>query len=136
MNSQRLGILYAILAFGIWGLFPVYWKLLSSIPALEILSHRVIWSSILLLTVLSVYNHGRDLIKLLLKPKQYLPLLASASFLAFNWGLYIYGVNSDRIIETSLGYFINPLVNVLLGVVILRERLQWGQWVAVILAAF
>jgi chloramphenicol-sensitive protein RarD len=134
MNSQRLGILYAVLAFGIWGLFPVYWKLLNSIPALEILSHRVIWSSILLLGVLFSYSRWQDLIKLILKPRQSLPLLASASILAFNWGLYIYGVNSDRIVETSLGYFINPLVNVLLGVVILRERLQWGQWIAVLLA--
>lgn len=134
MSSQRLGILYAVLAYGTWGLFPVYWKLLGSIPALEILSHRVIWSSILLLGVLSIYNRWQDLIKLFFKPRQLLPLLASASVLAFNWGLYIYGVNSDRIVETSLGYFINPLVNVLLGVVILRERLQWGQWIAVLLA--
>jgi chloramphenicol-sensitive protein RarD len=134
MNSQRLGSLYAILACGIWGLFPIYWKFLSSIPALEILSHRVIWSSILLLGVIFSYKRGQELIKLLLKPKQFLPLLASASFLAFNWGLFIYGVNSDRIVETSLGYFINPLVSVLLGVVILHERLQWGQWLAVFLA--
>lgn len=134
MSSQRLGIIYALLAYGIWGLFPIYWKLLDSIPALEILSHRVIWSTILLLGVVSSYNHWQEFIKLLLKPKQSLPLLASASVLAFNWGLYIYGVNSDRIVETSLGYFINPLVNVLLGVIILRERLQLGQWVAVILA--
>jgi chloramphenicol-sensitive protein RarD len=134
MNSQRLGILYAVLAYGTWGLFPVYWKLLGSIPALEILSHRVIWSSILLLGVLFCYNRWQDLLKLFLQPKRFFPLLLSASTLAFNWGLYIYGVNSDRIIETSLGYFINPLVSVLLGVIILRERLQWGQWLAVFLA--
>ncbi len=134
MNSQRLGILYAVLAYGIWGLFPVYWKLLGSIPALEILSHRVIWSSVLLLGVLFSYKRWQELGKLILKPRQLLPLLASGSILAFNWGLYIYGVNSDRIIETSLGYFINPLVSVLLGVVILRERLQWLQWLAFSLA--
>jgi chloramphenicol-sensitive protein RarD len=134
MNSQRLGILYALLAYGIWGLFPVYWKFLGSVPALEILSHRVIWSSILLLGVLFVYKRWQDLIKLFLQPKKSLPLLASASVLAFNWGLFIYGVNSDRIVETSLGYFINPLVSVLLGVVIFHERLQWGQWVAVFFA--
>ncbi len=130
MTSQRLGILYAVLAYGIWGLFPVYWKLLGSIPALEILSHRVIWSSVLLLGVLFGYKRWQELGKLLLKPRQLLPLLASGSILAFNWGLYIYGVNSDRIIETSLGYFINPLVSVLLGVIILRERLRWLQWLA------
>ena len=134
MNSHRLGISYAVLAYGIWGLFPLYWKLLGSISALEILSHRVLWSSILLLGVLFCYQRGQDLGKLLLKPKQFLPLLASASILAFNWGLYIYGVNSERIVETSLGYFINPLVSVLLGVIILRERLHWGQWLAFFLA--
>ncbi|BAZ44088.1 protein RarD [Chondrocystis sp. NIES-4102] len=136
MSSQRLGIIYALLAYGIWGLFPIYWKLLDSVAALEILSHRVIWSTLLLLGVIFAYNYWQQLIKLFLKPKQSLPLLASASVLAFNWGLYIYGVNSDRIVETSLGYFINPLVNVLLGVIILRERLQLGQWVAVMLATF
>ncbi len=130
MNSHRQGILYAVLAYGIWGLFPVYWKLLGSVPALEILSHRVIWSSLLLLGILLSYNHWQELVKLFSNPRQLAPLLASASVLAFNWGLYIYGVNSDRIIETSLGYFINPLVTVLLGVIILRERLQWLQWTA------
>lgn len=134
MNSNRQGILYAVLAYGIWGLFPVYWKLLGSITALEILSHRVIWSSILLLGVSFSYNGWQELGELLREPKQSLPLLASASFLAFNWGLYIYGVNSDRIIETSLGYFINPLVSVLLGVIVLREGLKWAEWIAFFLA--
>ncbi len=135
MSAQRLGILYAILAYGSWGLFPIYWKLLGSVPALEILSHRMIWSGVLLLGILVIQNRGPDLLKLLRQPRRSLPLLASASILGFNWGLYIYGVNSDRVIETSLGYFINPLVCVLLGVIVLRERLQWGQWLAVLLAA-
>ena len=121
MNSQRFGILYAILAYGFWGLFPIYWKFLDSIP-------------VLLLGILLAANFGKSSIGLLVTPRQSLPLLASASILAFNWGLYIYGVNSDRIVETSLGYFINPLVNVLLGVIILHERLRWGQWLAVMLA--
>jgi chloramphenicol-sensitive protein RarD len=134
MNSQRFGILYAVLAYGFWGLFPIYWKFLASIPAIEILSHRVIWSSVLLLGILLVSSFRQSSRELLVKPRQSVSLLASASILAFNWGLYIYGVNSDRIIETSLGYFINPLVNVLLGVIILREKLRWGQWLAVMLA--
>ncbi|WP_019499717.1 EamA family transporter RarD [Pseudanabaena sp. PCC 6802] len=133
MNSQRLGILYAVLAYGIWGLFPIYWKLLDAVPATEILSHRVIWSGFLLLGIVTLQNRRQDLAKVFYA-KQWLPLFGSASILAFNWGLYIYGVNSDRVVETSLGYFINPLVNVLLGVIILRERLFWGQWMAVILA--
>jgi chloramphenicol-sensitive protein RarD len=134
MNPQRSGIFYAILAYGTWGLFPVYWKFLETVPALEILSHRMMWSALLLLGILSLQNRWKDLIKLLSQPKRSLPLLASASILAGNWGLYIYGVNSDRIIEASLGYFINPLVSVLLGVIVLHERLLWGQWGAVCLA--
>jgi chloramphenicol-sensitive protein RarD len=134
MNLDRLGILYAVLAYTTWGLFPIYWKLLSSVSPLEILSHRVIWSAILLLIIIFIQKYWRDLIKLFQQPSRSLPLLASASILACNWGLYIYGINSDRVIETSLGYFINPLVSVLLGVVVLRERLRWGQWIAVFLA--
>ncbi len=135
MPAQRLGIVYAVLAYGSWGLLAIYWKLLSSVPALEILSHRMIWSGLLLLAILVMRNHGLDLLKLVQQPRKLLPLVATASLLGFNWGLYIYGVNSDRVIETSLGYFINPLVCVLLGVLILGERLQWGQWLAVWLAA-
>ncbi|NJM66085.1 MAG: EamA family transporter RarD [Acaryochloris sp. RU_4_1] len=135
MTSQRLGIVYAILAYGTWGFFPVYWKLLGSVSALEILSHRMMWSGLLLLGILLIQKRWQDLSKLLSQPRQFLPLLGSASILAFNWGLYIYGVNSDRVIETSLGYFINPLISVLLGVIVLGERLQWGQWLAVLLAA-
>ncbi len=134
MTSHRLGILYAILAYGTWGLFPVYWKLLNSVPAKEILSHRIIWSSILLLGILIIKKRWQSFIKLFLQPRRWLPLLGSSSILACNWGLYIYGVNSDRIVETSLGYFINPIVSVLLGVIILREKLQLGQWIAVLLA--
>jgi chloramphenicol-sensitive protein RarD len=135
MISQRLGVLYAILAYGSWGLFPVYWKLLGSVPALEILCHRMMWSGVLLLGILILRQGWQDLKALLSQPKRSLPLLGTASILAFNWGLYIYGVNSDRVVETSLGYFINPLVSVLLGVIILGERLRWGQWLAVLLAA-
>jgi chloramphenicol-sensitive protein RarD len=100
----------------------------------EILSHRILWSSLLLLGILVSQKRWQDLSILVSQPRRSLPLLGSASLLAFNWGLYIYGVNSDRIIETSLGYFINPLVSVLLGVIVLHERLQWGQWIAVLLA--
>jgi chloramphenicol-sensitive protein RarD len=134
MASQRLGVVYAVLAYGSWGLLPIYWKLLSTVSALEILSHRMIWSGLLLLGILVMQTRGPDLLKLVQQPRKLLPLLATASLLGFNWGLYIYGVNSDRVIETSLGYFINPLVCVLLGVMILGERLRSGQWLAVLLA--
>ncbi len=134
-DYDRKGVLYALLAYGTWGLFPLYWKLFGTIPAPEILSHRMIWSGVLLVLVLMVRRRFWEFRKLISVPQQWLPLLGTATLLAGNWGLYIYGVNSGRVIETSLGYFINPLVNVLLGVIILREKLKWGQWLAVLLAA-
>jgi chloramphenicol-sensitive protein RarD len=133
--SHRAGILYAILAYSAWGLFPLYWKLFGKISAIEILSHRMLWSGILLLLFLAARRQLWELRKILASP-QWLSLLGTATILAGNWGLYIYAVNSDRIIETSLGYYINPLVSVLLGVVILHERLHWIQWLAVAIAAF
>jgi chloramphenicol-sensitive protein RarD len=132
---NRLGVLYAILAYSCWGLFPLYWKLLKQVPPVEILSHRLLWSAVLVLGILVGQQRLRELLKLVARPKQAFALLGSASILAVNWGIYIYGVNSGRVVETSLGYFMNPIVNVLLGVVVLRERLHWGQWLAVLLAA-
>jgi chloramphenicol-sensitive protein RarD len=133
--SHRAGIFYAILAYGAWGLFPLYWKLFGQISAVEILSHRMLWSGILLLLVLAGRRQLWEFRKILVSP-QCLPLVGTATILAGNWGLYIYAVNSDRIVETSLGYYINPLVSVLLGVVFLKERLHWVQWLAVAIAAF
>jgi chloramphenicol-sensitive protein RarD len=132
---NRLGVFYAILAYSCWGLFPLYWKLLKQVPPVEILSHRLIWSAVLVVGILVGQQRFRELLKLCARPKHAVALLGSASILAVNWGIYIYGVNSGRVVETSLGYFMNPIVNVLLGVVVLRERLHWGQWLAVLLAA-
>jgi chloramphenicol-sensitive protein RarD len=133
-NSDRRGVLYAFLAYGTWGLFPMYWKWFGSIPAPEILSHRIIWSGVLLVLILTIRQRFWELWTFVAVTRHWLPLLGTATLLAGNWGLYIYGVNSDRVIETSLGYFINPLVNVLLGVIILREKLNGGQWLAVLFA--
>jgi chloramphenicol-sensitive protein RarD len=132
--SNRLGMLYAILAYGSWGLVPLYWKHFGSVPALEILGHRMVWSSLLLLIALAVQQNLPELQTLWASPRRCLPLLLTSSLLSMNWGLYIYGVSTSQIVETSLGYFINPLVNVLLGVFILKEKLTWGQRGAVLLA--
>jgi chloramphenicol-sensitive protein RarD len=134
ITSDRLGMLYAILAYGSWGLVPLYWKHFGSVPALEILGHRMVWSSLLLLMALMVQQTLPELQKLWMSPKRCLPLLLTSALLSVNWGLYIYGVSTSQIVETSLGYFINPLVNVLLGVLVLKEKLTWGQRGAVLLA--
>jgi chloramphenicol-sensitive protein RarD len=123
-----------MLAYGTWGLLPIYWKLFGTTPAIEVLSHRMIWSAVFLCGILLVQRRLGDLLAMLRLPRQVLVLLLTASLLSFNWGLYIYGVNSDRVVEASLGYYINPLVTVLLGFVFLKERLYRGQQVAVALA--
>ena len=101
---------------------------------MEVLSHRIIWSMVFLMGLLILQQRGSEFRQLCQTPRRIGILLATALLLSLNWGLYIYGVNTDRVVETSLGYFINPLVNVVLGYVFLKERLNWGQTIAVGLA--
>lgn len=130
----KSGPLYAVLAYIAWGLLPIYWKLFGQIPAIEVLSHRMLWSMVFLMSLIGLQRRQTELVQLWRSPQRLGMLLVTASLLTFNWGLYIYGVNSDRVVETSLGYFINPLVNVILGFLFLQERLNWGQKLAVGLA--
>lgn len=126
---------YAVLAYGSWGLLPVYWKFFAGISPIEVLSHRMIWSLVFLTGLLVVQRRLGEVRAVLKNRRQVAWLLLTATLLTFNWGLYIYGVNTDRVIETSLGYYINPLVSVLLGFIVLRERLLRGQQIAVALAS-
>ena len=130
----KSGAFYAVLAYTAWGLLPIYWKLFGQIPALEVLSHRIIWSLVFLIGLLFLQQQSSEFKQLCHSPTRLGILLTTASLLTFNWGLYIYGVNTDRVVETSLGYFINPVVNVMLGLVFLKERLNRGQKLAVLLA--
>ena len=134
-SPNYLGVLFAILAYGSWGLLPIYWKLFGTISAVEVLSHRMIWSMVFLLGVLFLQNRLPELRTVWRSPKRLKFLIASACLLALNWGLYIYGVNTERVVETSLGYYINPLLTVMLGMVFLKERLNRTQWFAVGLAS-
>ncbi|MGK7888892.1 MAG: EamA family transporter RarD [Leptolyngbyaceae cyanobacterium] len=133
-SSGAVGITYAVLAYGSWGLFPIYWKWFGDIPALEVLSHRMIWSMVFVLSLLAIQARLAELRKVMQSPRTVQLLIVAAGLLACNWGLYIYGVNTDRVVETSLGYFINPLLTVVLGMVVLKERLNRVQWMAVGLA--
>jgi chloramphenicol-sensitive protein RarD len=130
----NIGALYAVLAYTSWGLLPIYWKFFGQVPAVEVLCHRMIWSMVFLAAILIVQQRKSEMSQLWRSPQRVGVLLVTAILLTFNWGLYIYGVNTDRVVETSLGYFINPLVNVLLGFVFLKERLQLSQKLAVALA--
>ncbi|MCL4263398.1 MAG: EamA family transporter RarD [Anaerolineae bacterium] len=129
------GYLYGIGAYLIWGFLPIYWKLLEDVPAMESLSSRIVWSLVLIGLLLAVRHHWRWLRPAVKDWRIMLTFLLSGSILAVNWGTYIWAVNADQVVETSLGYFINPLVSVLMGVWFLQERLRRGQWTAVAVAA-
>ena len=132
---MRKGILYAAACYSAWGLFPLYFKALHAIPAVEILLHRMVWALVFLLLVLAWRKQWQWLPQLMRQPKLLAGFAASALLLAVNWFLYIWSINNDRIIDASLGYFMTPLVNVFLGFILLKERLTRVQWVAVACAA-
>ena len=132
---MQSGLLATVAAFLIWGVFPIYWKALDSVPALQIMAHRLSWCFVLVAGYLVIRRGFGWWKPLLAQPRLVRLLSASAVLIAINWWLYIWAVNSGHIVETSLGYFINPLVNVLLGVVVLKERLNRWQWLAVTIAA-
>lgn len=132
---DRRGLLAAIFAFALWGLFPLYWHLLKAVPSLQIIAHRVIWCCVFVVGYL-LLSDGRDWLRqALAAPKVGRMLLLSSVLISANWGIYIWAVTHDRVVDASLGYFINPLVNVLLGVAVLHERLNRAQWLAVASAA-
>jgi chloramphenicol-sensitive protein RarD len=134
MDTKK-GTLMGLGAYFAWAIFPVYFKMLQGTPELQILAHRVFWSFVLLSIILLVKGEWLSFGQTVGKPRLLAIYLLAAVLLALNWLIYIWAVNSGHILESSLGYFINPLVNVLLGVVFLRERLRPTQWVLVGLAA-
>lgn len=129
------GILNGIAAYALWGFFPIYWKLLQQVPALQVIGHRIGWSFILLIIFILLTKQWKEFRSAAVTPKTVGIYSLAAILLSVNWLIYVWGVNSGFIVETSLGYFINPLLSVLLGVVFLRERLRPMQWIPVALAA-
>ncbi len=135
MDQLRRGYLYGAGAYLCWGFIPIYFKALRPAGAVEILAHRVLWSVVvvaLLLTALRRWSHLRPLLR---RPRTVAGIACAACLVGANWGIYIYGVNSDHVVETSLGYFITPLVSVLFGLLFFAERLRRWQWVAVAIGA-
>ncbi|TYL44919.1 EamA family transporter RarD [Nocardioides sp. BGMRC 2183] len=123
-------MLFGIAAYGLWGAFPLYWPLLEPSGPVEILAHRVVWSLLTMALLVLVLRRGRQFRAILRDRRTTLLLVVAAGTITLNWGTYIFGVNTGRVVETSLGYFINPLVTVLMGVLILQEKLRRLQWVA------
>ena len=128
------GVLYAASAFAIWGIIPIYWKLLVGVDAVEIVAHRIVWTLVFALAALGAWERLPKLYTALTTPRSLLALTASSVMIAMNWGIFIWAVTTGRIIETSLGYYINPLVNFVLGAAFLGERLTRIQMIAVGLA--
>lgn len=127
MNS---GIVYAIMAYLLWGFFPIFWKVIKFIPPYEILCHRIIWSFVFLSVILTYKKNWKWLKEVFSQKKTLMIYTVSSLLLALNWMLYVWAVNSGYIIEASLGYFINPLFSIFLGVVFLKERPRKWQWIA------
>ena len=128
------GVLYGIAAYGSWGIFPLYFKAVASVPPVEVLAHRALWSAIMLVAIMGVLGRWREFWWKLRSRKLLLLLSLSTFFIAVNWLTYIYAVASGQVLQSSLGYFINPLVNVLFGVLFLRERLRPCQTLSIGLA--
>ncbi|GAB3371571.1 EamA family transporter RarD [Lysobacter rhizosphaerae] len=125
----------AVASFVLWGLMPLYWHLLKAVPSMQVVAHRVVWSTLLVVAWL-LWKNGRGWLRVALtRPRAAWMLALSGALIGFNWSLYIWAVNAGHVVESSLGYFINPLLNVVLGVVFLHERLSRAQWAAVTLAA-
>ncbi|HVX45884.1 MAG TPA: EamA family transporter RarD [Mycobacteriales bacterium] len=133
--DERQGVGYGAAAYLLWGLFPIYWPLLKPAGALEILAHRMLWSFVVVIGIVIVQRRWGRILELVRSPRRLLLLAAAAALVSVNWGTYIWGVNHDHVVETSLGYFINPLVTALLGVIVLRERLRPIQWAALAFGA-
>ncbi len=131
---NRGGLVYGLLAYGLWGLVPLYFKALGSVPPIQILAHRIVWSVVFLTVLLTFRRRWPDMLRCLRSPKLLAMLAVSSVLIAANWYIYIYGVSNNKVIQTSQGYYIVPFINVLLGVFIFRERLRLWQWVAVVLA--
>jgi chloramphenicol-sensitive protein RarD len=131
---MNTGILSAALAFFCWGLFPLYFHAIGEVPPLQILAHRMLWSLLFLVIVLAVRRQWAWL-RIVRQPKVFASFVASAILLSLNWLIYIWAVNNGHVIEASLGYFITPLVNIMFGMVLLKERLRRPQWLALGVAA-
>ncbi|MHC2597971.1 chloramphenicol-sensitive protein RarD [Kluyvera sp. 1366] len=136
MDSQqtRQGIGYALGAYFIWGIAPAYFKLVKEVPATEIMTHRVIWSALFMLLLITLTRSWAQVRSVLAQPKKVLLLALTATTIGGNWLLFIWAVNNQHMLEASLGYFINPLINVVFGMLFLRERFRRLQWLAVLLA--
>lgn len=138
-NEYSIGVMSALGAYGLWGILPMYWKLFQNVSSEEVLAHRIVWSLafmiILLFFTKNLRNGFKDLKHLILDKKQLLAVISASLIISLNWFVFIWAVSHDHIVETSLGYYINPLISVILGIVFLKEKLTKWQVVSIVIAA-
>lgn len=125
------GLIYAFLAFGIWGFVPIYWKQLAEFSSLELFAHRVWWATLVLVLIFTFKLRWQEVLSHLIRPKTLTLMVITSFLIMLNWYIFVYAVQIEHIIEASLGYFLNPLLSILMGVVLLKEKLRPLQWVAV-----
>jgi chloramphenicol-sensitive protein RarD len=130
-SEKSLGLIFGLSAYILWGLFPLYWPLLKSASAYEIVAHRAVWTLVFCLVVLAFHKKLRQTVAQLKQPRIFFGLLATAILISINWIVYIWATNASHVVEASLGYYINPLVIIAFGVLLLKEKMRIGQWVAV-----
>jgi chloramphenicol-sensitive protein RarD len=130
-SERSLGLIFGLSAYLLWGLFPLYWPLLKPASAYEIVAHRAIWTLVFCLIVLAFHKKLGKTIARIREPKIFLGLLATSALISVNWIVYIWATNAGHVVEASLGYYINPLVIIAFGVLLLKEKMRFGQWVAV-----
>ena len=135
MSKNKLGLVFGVSAYGLWGLFPLYWPLLKPAEALEIVSHRAVWTLVFCIIILGLTQALKSTITTLKRPQVALKLFAASFLISVNWLVYIWATNSGHVVEASLGYYITPLIIIAFGVLLLKERIRPLQWVAVAIAS-
>jgi chloramphenicol-sensitive protein RarD len=135
MSKTRLGFIYGFSSYTLWGLFPLYWPLLQPATPLEMVSHRAVWSLVICVIALAIMHQLRSTFALMLSPGVFWKFVLAAIFISANWLAYIWAVNNEQIVEASLGYYMQPILLVLLGIFVFKEELRKIQWVAFIVAA-
>ena len=135
MSKYKIGLVYGFSAYILWGLFPLYWPLLKPASALEIVSHRAAWTSIFCLIVLAFQSQLRHMFSLMFTKRVFFRLVAASALISINWLVYIWATNHGHVVEAALGYYINPLIIIAFGVLLLKEKMRKLQWFAVALGA-
>lgn len=134
MKTQKLGLIYGVSAYVLWGMFPLYWPLLEPANPLEIVSHRAVWTLIFCVIVLAITHALKSTLATFRRPKVAIKLFLASILISINWLIYIWATNNGHVVEASLGYYINPLIIIAFGVILLKEKMRRLQWVAVSIA--